>query len=187
MHDDSDILALLKASDSDGLQLLIGRYEAYCQTVAFSVLGNEQDCEECLNSVWFQVWEHRDSLTGPAIKSYLGRATRNLAIDMKKTKTSKKRGGEYRKISLEVLGDDEPSLRTSPIYENLEAQETAEEIWKDLESLPQSSRDVVRLVANTDETLDAISKRIGLSAGATRTALCRARAKLREKRRKNPA
>lgn len=187
MRDDSDILALLKSSDSDGLQLLINRYEAYCQTVAFSVLGNEQDCEECLNSVWFQVWEHRDSLAGPIIKSYLGRATKNLAIDMKKAKISKKRGGGFQKISLEVLGENEPALRTGPIYENLEAQETAKEIWKILETLPQSSRDVVRMVANTDDTLETISKRIGLSAGATRTALCRARARLREKRQKNPA
>lgn len=47
MHDDRRIIELLNQRDEQVLQIIQKQYGAFCYQVAFRIIGNREDAEEC--------------------------------------------------------------------------------------------------------------------------------------------
>ena len=65
MNDD-EIINLFLKRDENGIIELSTKYHPYCYKIAWNLLANREDAEECLNDTWFSVW----SLIPPKKPSY---------------------------------------------------------------------------------------------------------------------
>ena len=78
---DSQIVALYLARDERAIAETEAKYSSHCIHIALNILQNLQDAEECVNDTWLRTWNSipptRPSLLGP----YVGKITRNLALD----------------------------------------------------------------------------------------------------------
>ena len=55
MNDD-EIINLFLKRDENGIIELSTKYHPYCYKIAWNLLANREDAEECLNDTWFSVW-----------------------------------------------------------------------------------------------------------------------------------
>ena len=80
MNDD-EIINLFLKRDESGIIELSTKYHPYCYKIAWNLLANREDAEECLNDTWFSVWSQIPPTHPPVLAHFLGRITRNLSID----------------------------------------------------------------------------------------------------------
>ena len=79
---DREILENLRAGSDSALVILSNCYGAYCRTIAFRILQNEEDVEECLNDVYLKIWRIAQSEDIANLKHYIASTTRNVAVDI---------------------------------------------------------------------------------------------------------
>lgn len=85
------------------------KYGNYCHKIAFNILSDHADCEECLNDAYLKVWNSIPVDKPRIFSAYLGKITRNLAINMYNYSHAKKRGGGEIELIFEELEDCLPS------------------------------------------------------------------------------
>ena len=55
--DDRQIIALYNERSEAALSETAKKYGRYCRSIAYNILSNEEDCEECVNDTWLKAWE----------------------------------------------------------------------------------------------------------------------------------
>jgi len=90
--DDSVIVNLFLERSEEAIQETQRKYGDYCFRIAFGIIGNREDAEECVNDTYFRAWQSIPPNIPEHLGTYLGRITRNLAIDRLKAATAQKRG-----------------------------------------------------------------------------------------------
>ena len=53
---DNEIISLFELRDEHAIEALSDKYHPYCYKIAWNLLTNKEDSEECLNDTWFLVW-----------------------------------------------------------------------------------------------------------------------------------
>ncbi|MBR2622171.1 MAG: RNA polymerase subunit sigma-70, partial [Clostridia bacterium] len=89
---DEQIIALYYARDERAIAISSDKYGVYCTSIAQNILQNLQDSEECVNDTWLSAWNSMPPAKPAVLKTYLGKITRNLAIDRWRRKHTEKRG-----------------------------------------------------------------------------------------------
>ena len=85
------------------------KYGRYCSHIAFAILSDREDAEECVNDTWLRAWNAMPDKRPGVLATFLGRITRNLAINRSQKQTRRKRGGGELPLALEELGDCIPA------------------------------------------------------------------------------
>ena len=129
--EDSGILELYFLRNEQALRESDRKYGAYCGAIAYGILQNREDTEETVNDTWLSAWNAIPPRRPECLKGFLGRITRNGAIDRWRRRTAEKRGGEM-VLALEELGECIPS------GDNVEQQVQAAELGKVLEAFLQT-------------------------------------------------
>ena len=159
--EDHEIVALYFARSERAITETARKFGAYCRKIAWNILASRRDAEECEN----------DARLAP----YLGRITRNLALDRYDRLHARKRGGVD--LVLEELSDALPAA--GAVSDRMDAAETARLITEFLRGLPPEPRQIfLRRYWYCDPTR-AIARRCGVSEGKVRVTLHRTRQKLR--------
>lgn len=57
------------------------KYGRYCHSVAFSILGSEQDAEEVVNDTYLRAWNSIPPQRPTKLGAFLSRIARNLSLD----------------------------------------------------------------------------------------------------------
>ena len=70
MNDD-EIINLFLKRDENGIIELSTKYHPYCYKIAWNLLANREDAEECLNDTWFSVWSQISSYASFCIGTLL--------------------------------------------------------------------------------------------------------------------
>ena len=135
--EDAAIIELYWARNEDALTQTDLKYGPMCRSLAFNILSDREDSEECVNDTWHRAWttmppQHPDSL-----RAYLGRIVRNLSISRLRQRTALKRGNGA-KIIFSELEDCLPA-RTS-VEQALDAEELAAVISRWLRTLEEDDR-----------------------------------------------
>ena len=78
--EDADIVELYWAREQRALTATYEKYYSYCRRIALNVLRSEEDAEECVNDVWYSVWESIPPARPELLSAYLAKITRNLAL-----------------------------------------------------------------------------------------------------------
>lgn len=100
--EDRRIIELFFNRSEQAVQALSGKYGKLCRTIARGILADPRDVEECENDTWLRVWNSVPPDCPEHLGAYVGRITRNLAINRLKFDSRKKRGGELESIHAEL-------------------------------------------------------------------------------------
>ena len=171
--EDTEILALLAQRDETAILELRRKYGGYCQTIAYHILSSFEDTEECLADTWLRVWNAIPPASPDSLKAFVGRITRNLAIDRFR---QKQRQGDT--VMDEVLEELHAGSLGQP-EETAEADALRRSISAFLRRQPREKRQLFVLRYWYMESIAEISRRTGLRQDRIRTELYRMRKKLR--------
>lgn len=77
---DEQIISLLWERSEEALTQMETRYGALCRKIAWDILHNELDVEECKNDSYFIVWNRVPPERPNPLRAYLCRIVRNTAL-----------------------------------------------------------------------------------------------------------
>ena len=175
--EDHQIVDLYWQRSSDAIAESSAKYGGYCHTIAYRILGNRQDAEECVNDTWAGAWNampvHRPTYLG----AFLGTITRRIACNRLCAQRAEKRGGGELTLVLEELTDCIPHAPSAA--QAVEDTELEQAVSRFLHTL--SRRDCSLFLRRYwfAEPVADIAARYGLRVGTVKTSLCRSREKLR--------
>ena len=86
---DADIVTLYWARDEQAIAQTAQKFGAYCRKIAMNLLGSQEDAEECENDTWMAAWNSMPQNRPDKLAPYLGRITRNLALDLRERQMPK--------------------------------------------------------------------------------------------------
>ena len=175
--EDGRIVDLYWRRDGAAITETSAKYGGYCRAIACNILPDVRDAEECVNDTWLGAWNampvHRPDRLAP----FLGRITRNLALNRYRSARAEKRGGGEFPLVLEELEGCVPS---SPSAEQaVEDAELERLVNRFLHTLSPRDCDLFLRRYWFAEPLSDIAERYGLKENTVKTSLFRSRAKLR--------
>ncbi len=100
--EDKRIVALFWERDERVIDIVRKTYGKLCRRIAYNLLGNAEDVEECENDVYLALWNAIPPARPQSLTAYLGRVTRNIALDRFDRRTAQKRGGEMLELLPEL-------------------------------------------------------------------------------------
>lgn len=175
---DEDIIHLYQKRSEQAVVETERKYGAYCKTIAGRILQDGEDCKECLNDTWLKVWETIPPVVPKKFSAYVGKITRNLALNMYKYKYAGKRISERMMVSMEELKDC-VSERES-VEGKVEEKMVLEKLNAYLEQLPELQRKIfVRRYFYMD-SMKEIADLYEMKESYVKTLLFRTRRKLKE-------
>lgn len=101
--DDRSIVELFLERSESAIIEAEEKYGRLCRSIARGVLGNEEDAEECVNDAYLAAWNSIPPKEPERLSAYLGRLTRNIALDRYDMKRAEKRGGGEVTAALDEL------------------------------------------------------------------------------------
>ncbi len=153
------------------------KYGRYCHTIAYNICGTDEDAEECVNDTWLRAWNLMPDQRPAILSAFLGRITRNLAIDCIKAKHRLKRGGGEAVLALEELEECIPG-GTDPEH-ILEQKELEKAIGRFVTELPRTEKMIFILRYWHIASIDELAEKLHFSKGKIKSSLFRTRRKLR--------
>ena len=114
------------------------KYGRYCHSIAFHICGSGEDAEECVNDTYLRAWNRMPEERPNMLGTFLGRITRNLALDRIKASKAAKRGGGQTLLALEELEECVPG-HSNPETE-LEQKELEAVIGHFVAALPKTEK-----------------------------------------------
>ena len=135
--DDSKIIELFFERSEQAIIELSKKYGSACDRVAYNILNNRSDAEECVNDAYLAVWNAIPPQRPDPLLSYVCRIVRNLALKKYHADTALKRNSMY-DVCLDEIVDCFSS--SSSVEEEADSREAAEMIDKYLETLDKQSR-----------------------------------------------
>ena len=105
--DDKQILELYNERSETALSETAEKYGKYCHYIAYNILFNLQDSEECVNDTYLKAWQTIPPQYPSKLSTYLGKITRNLALNRYKYYNRQKRGEGQTELVLDDVYSDE--------------------------------------------------------------------------------
>lgn len=88
---DIQIIELFFQRAEEAITRLAEKYGAMCRTIARRILWDERDSEECVNDTWVQTWNAIPPQRPNYLGGFVGRITRNLALNRLEYNRAQKR------------------------------------------------------------------------------------------------
>lgn len=89
--DDAAIVELFRQREEEAIARAESAYGAYCRTVAHNLLFDAEEAKECLDDALLAAWNSIPPGNPACLKTYLGKLTREIAVDRLRKKTAAKR------------------------------------------------------------------------------------------------
>ncbi len=86
--EDTVIINLYFDRSEKAIQATEEKYSRYCFSIAWNVLYDKEDSDECVNDTWLATWNSIPPRKPAILSAFLGKITRNLAIDCFRRKKS---------------------------------------------------------------------------------------------------
>lgn len=103
--EDEQIIELFWARSERAIAEADARYGKYCCTIAYNILSSMEDSAECVNDTWLSAWRSMPPKRPSCLSAFLGKLTRNLALNRYRSRRADKRGGGQLTLALEELGE----------------------------------------------------------------------------------
>ncbi len=100
---DSQIVEMYYRRDEQAIASTSAKYNSYCMNIAMNILYNREHSEECVNDALLAAWNSIPPHKPEKLSAFLGKLTRNIAINRYKSLTAARRGGGEFALSLEEL------------------------------------------------------------------------------------
>ena len=103
MEDDNIVGLYIQRSES-AIEATQAKYGKLCYSVAYGVLGNNEDAEECVNDTYVRTWNSIPPDMPSHLGAYVSKIARRLAIDRWRQKHAAKRSSPTAEIFDELEG-----------------------------------------------------------------------------------
>lgn len=111
--DDDKIIDLYWTRSEKAIVKTRDKYGKYCYCIAFNILGNKEDAEECVNDTYLKTWNAIPPTHPKRLQTFLGKITRNLSLNMYEKRIAEKRGYGQIPILLDELEACIPDTKTT--------------------------------------------------------------------------
>ena len=135
---DDQIVKLYWDRNEDAIHQTQMKYGSYLAKVAYNILADYEDSQECVNDTYLAAWNSMPANRPNVLSTYLSKITRQITIDLFRKKNRLKRYASEYAISLDELGDSF-SDSTTPEQE-LDTKLLIEAINRFLRTLPNDDR-----------------------------------------------
>ena len=158
---DAEIVELYWQRDERAIRETDRKYQAFLLSVAYNILRDGYDCEECLNDTYLGAWNAMPPARPTVLQAFLATIMRRTAIDRYKAKKRQKRVDSELTVALseveELLTDG-----SDPAAE-LDARELGRVISAYIRSLPKRRRYVFMSRYYMARPIGEIAKLLGCS------------------------
>ena len=121
---DDQIIELYWVREEKAIQETEKKYGRFLFRIAYNILHDDLDCEECRNDTYLGIWNAIPPTRPAVFPAFITQIMRRIAINRYKEKTSKKRIPSELTVSMEDMNGTLHSVDT------VEAEYEAEEVGK---------------------------------------------------------
>lgn len=176
--EDSQIIDLYFARSEQAIQETQNRYGKFCYKIAWNILTNQEDTQECVNDTYLTVWRSIPPTRPSCLPAYLGKITRHIALDRWRRCRAEKRGGGEPQLALEELADCIPARDSAE--DALLQKELSRALNAFLEGLPQGQRQLFVSRYWYLRSVAQLAEATGQSQSNVKTQLFRIRVRLKK-------
>ena len=138
--EDSAIVTLYWQRSEQAIAESDTKYGPYCGHIAYGLLQNSEDTQECVSDTWLAAWNAMPPHRPAVLRLFLGKLTRRLSLQRLRRQGRLKRGGGEAALALEELGDCVPL--GGDAQQALEGRELTRLLNHFLSGLPAAQRQV---------------------------------------------
>ena len=176
--EDEAIIRLYWARDEEAIVRTRDKYGRFCHEIAFHILRQRQDTEECLNDTWLRAWNAMPPQRPSVLSAFLGRITRNLSLDRYKAARAEKRGGSSFPAALDELSECVPA--GGSVEQTMDERELGQAIDRFLRTIPEKQCSLFLRRYWYAESISQIAERYSLKENTVKSILFRTREQLRK-------
>ena len=136
--DDKEIINLYNLRDENAISETDKKYGKYLFTIAYNIIHDRLDSEECLNDTYIGTWNSIPPARPRAFQTFLAKIIRNVSINKFTRRTADKRIPSELIVSLDELDDCLPASPT--VEEEIEATDLGKLLSTYLEGLTDRDR-----------------------------------------------
>ncbi len=134
---DEAIIELYWKRNEQAIEETDRKYKKYLHTIAYNILHDEMDCEECLNDTYLGTWNTIPPERPSIFQAFLSKIMRNTAVVRYKKNTAFKRIPSEMTVSLEELDESLPDAPSAE--EEYLISQVSRVISEYLRALPERS------------------------------------------------
>ena len=101
--EDQRLVAMFESRDEQAIAETEKTYGGFCYSIAYRILQNVQDAEECVNDAMLRIWNAIPPAKPDNLRAFVITLTRRLALDRYDAHHAAKRGAGQTDIPLETL------------------------------------------------------------------------------------
>lgn len=175
--EDAEIVELYWARNEDAITQTKAKYGAYLNRVAYNILSDLEDSQECVSDTLLAAWRSMPDNRPKNLRTYLGKITRQVSIDLYRRRNRMKRYASEYAISLEELGDSFSDSKTPE--DELDAKLLTEAVNRFLRSLPEDARNTFIGRYYFFDSVKNVARYCGISESKCKSMLYRTRQSLK--------
>ena len=175
--EDKIILNLFWERDEAALDQVKKKYGRSLHKVAYNILSNNHDAEECVNDTMHRAWEAIPPKRPNFLGAYLAKITRNLSFKRWRAAGAQKRGGGQADLMLSELEQAIPMAKTAE--DEFDYNLTVSTINQFLRGMDTGNRVIFIRRYFFGDSIQDISQQLKSSESKVKSTLFRARQKLK--------
>lgn len=180
---DEEIIRMLTERQEQALAETEFRYGKLSRQLAYRILGDRQDAEECADDMLMQLWNSIPPHVPHSLPAYISVLTRNIALNRyEKRKTAKRGGGQMAAVLDEIapfLADPDQNIE-----DKLTEIALRDAISAFLGTLTTENRLIFLARYWSFQPIKEIAEEHGITTGSVKMSLRRTKEKLRKHLRK---
>ena len=174
--DDLRIIALFFERDEQAIKETDAKYGKLCHSIAYNILNNHEDSEECVNDTYVGVWNAIPPTRPNNLMSFVCKIVRNLSLKRLEFLKREKRSADVL-LSLDDLAAVLPDNRYAP---NVSDEDVGKLISKFLRTQKEDVRNVFIRKYYFFDSIGEIAERYGFTESKVKNMLFYTRNKLRD-------
>jgi RNA polymerase sigma-70 factor (ECF subfamily) len=180
--EDEKIIGLFFARSENAISETAQKYGGYCHSIAWRILQNQEDSEECVSDTYLKAWESIPPKRPEKLRTYLGKLTRNLALHIYEKYHAEKRGMGRTALALDELKECIPAFTPAfdPVAGIADDMALKEILNQFLSVLPVQTRLIFLRRYWYFDTIAEIAAAFRVSESKVKMSLLRSRGRLKQ-------
>lgn len=170
---DSEIIELYFSRNETAISETKNKYGKLCDKIAYGILQNKEDTEECISTAYYKVWNSIPPKRPQSFCGYLCTIVRNTAITLYNKRKKNKFTEQYNELA-EILPDK------TNIEQTQEDREVIRLINAFLKNAPGKTSDTFVMRYYFNMSVSDIAQTLNTSEGTVKSRLSRTRDAIRK-------
>jgi len=176
--EEKEIIDLYVSRSENAIAETDRKFRSYCRKIAYSILGDHGETDECVNETYFKLWNSIPPQIPERLSVFIAKIVRNTAFHIYSKKTALRRGKNEISLVLDELS--ECVDMSSDVEETVELKELENALEEFLDTLESTKRDIFMLRYWYTMPLRDIALKQHMKEGTVKSVLSRTRSELRE-------